>query len=286
MYGPSVSNTTPTELRQAMDHSVRDFTNVIVDRAPLFRHMYRLPTESLSLYNQHMSRTSSLYALQRIDFRSHEISVRQHQISAILEESERVGRAQAHVDQAQSELVAARAKTHAAEQEVASQKAKIDRNQNALYGGSVQNPKELRDLQLESQSLQRHLDTLEDQLLEWMLQLEEVEGKYQGAREDLDVAVSETQAQHKDLLEERQRLEAEVERLMAEREAALASVGPEELAQYEKIKQNVGPMAMALLDEGACSACGLALPGSEEQRVRGGDELVRCRQCGRILYAG
>ena len=44
--------------------------------------------------------------------------------------------------------------------------------------------------------------------------------------------------------------------------------------------------AFALVDEGTCSACGLALPGSEQQKVRSGDELVLCRQCGRILYAG
>ena len=228
-----------------------------------------------------MSRASSLYALQKIDLRLHEIDSRQDEISAILAESERVSQAQADVDQAQSELVGARAETHAAEQEVASQKAKIDRNQKSLYGGSVQNPKELEDLQLESQSLLRHLTTLEDQLLEWMLRLEETEARYEGAKSELEAALAETAAQHKDLLDERQKLGAEVERL-----TALASVGADELALYGKIKQNVGPMAMALVDEGVCTACGLALPGSEQQKVRSGDDLILCRQCGRILYAG
>lgn len=216
----------------------------------------------------------------------HEIESRQEAISAILAESERVSLAQAEVDQAQSELVGTRAETHAAEQEVASQKAKIERNQKSLYGGSIQNPKELEDLQLESQSLQRHLTTLEDGLLEWMLRLEEAEGKYDQAKSELEAALAETETQHKDLLDERQKLGAEVERLTTEREAALASVGADELALYEKIKQNVGPMAMALVDDGVCSACGLALPGSEEQKVRSGDDLILCRQCGRILYAG
>jgi hypothetical protein len=233
-----------------------------------------------------MSRTSSLYALQRIDLRLHEIDARQEEISSILAQSERVSRAQADVEQAQSELVGTRAETHAAEQEVESQKAKIDRNQKSLYGGSVQNPKELEDLQLESQSLLRHLATLEDQLLEWMLQLEEAEGRYDGAKAELEAALAETAAQHKDLLDERQKLGAEIERLTTEREAALASVGSDELALYEKIKQNVGPMAMALVDDGVCSACGLALPGSEQQKVRSGGDLILCRQCGRILYAG
>jgi len=172
-----------------------------------------------------MSRTSSLYALQRIDLRLHEIDARQEEISSILAQSERVSRAQADVEQAQSELVGTRAETHAAEQEVESQKAKIDRNQKSLYGGSVQNPKELEDLQLESQSLLRHLATLEDQLLEWMLQLEEAEGRYDGAKAELEAALAETAAQHKDLLDERQKLGAEIERLTTEREAALASVG-------------------------------------------------------------
>ncbi len=232
-----------------------------------------------------MSRASSLYALQRIDLRLHEVDSRQEQIVATLAESERVSQAQADVDQAQAELVGVRAETHAAEQEAASQKAKIDRNQQALYGGSVHNPKELEDLQLEALSLQRHLETLEDQLLEWMLQLEEAEGQYDHAKSELEAAVAETQAQNKDLLDEREKLDAEVERLTGEREAALASVGAAELALYEKIKQNVGPTALALVDEGTCSVCGLALPGSEQQKVRG-EDLVLCRQCGRILYAG
>lgn len=233
-----------------------------------------------------MSRASSLYALQKIDLRLHSIDTRQDQITAVLAESDRVNLAQSAADQAQSELVGTRAETHAAEQEVAAQKAKIDRNQKALYGGSVQNPKELEDLQLESQALARHLATLEDQLLEWMMQLEESEASYQEAKAELEQAVVETEHQHRDLLDEREQLTAEVGRLTTEREAALASVGADELALYGKIKQNVGPTAMVLVDEGVCSACGLALPGSEQQKVRGGDELVLCRQCGRILYAG
>jgi predicted nucleic acid-binding Zn-ribbon protein len=248
--------------------------------------MYGLPSSLDHAYNLHMSRSSSLYALQRIDLRMHEIAARQDEISRILAQSERVGQAQERVDQSQSELVSARSETHAAEQAVEAQRSKIERNQKALYGGSVQNPKELEDLQMESQSLERHLATLEEGLLEWMVHLEDAEGSFESAKSDLELALAETQAEHQGLLDERERLEAEVDRLSTEREAALASVGAPELALYEEIKQNVGPMAVALVDEGACSACGLALPGSEQQKVGGGDELVRCRQCGRILYAG
>jgi predicted nucleic acid-binding Zn-ribbon protein len=240
----------------------------------------------LSLYNPAMSRASSLFTLQSLDQRLDAIALRLQAIEQALGGSERLTVAKQHQDVVQAELVSSRSETHAADQAVESHKEKIARNQQALYGGSVTNPKELEDLQRESRALQAHLQTLEERLLEAMVRLDDTEAAYDAAKAEFELAEADTHAEHRHLIEERDQLTSEGDRLAVEREAALASVGAPELALYDEIKQNVGPMVVALVEDGACSACGLGLPDSQGQTVRRGTELVRCYQCGRILYAG
>ncbi len=233
-----------------------------------------------------MSRASSLFNLQNIDQRLDAIERRRQAIEQELGDSERLAATKQRLAQVQADLVTTRSETHAADQAAEAQKDKIARNQQALYGGNVQNPKELEDLQRESGALQGHLETLEERLLEAMVKLEDTEAEYEFAKTEFELAEADAHAEHRHLIDERDRLQTENDRLMVEREAALASVGADELAQYDEIKQNVGLMVVALVEDGACSACGLALPDSQNQTVGHGTELVRCHQCGRILYAG
>lgn len=233
-----------------------------------------------------MSQASQLYRFQQIEIRGSQIVERKAEIARVLADAAPVRTAQAATQAAQDRLVQARSENGASEQAVQSQQDKIARTEQALYGGSVQNPKELQDLQQEAISLKKHLKTLEDRLLETMLELDEAETGFESAGAALELAEADAAAQHQGLQVELKDLEAEDDRLQAEREACLASIGGEELALYEKIKQNLGPIVLALVEDDACSACGVVLPASQRPLVRGGTELVRCSQCGRILYSG
>ncbi len=233
-----------------------------------------------------MSRVSSLYRLQELDLqisRSHE---RIAEIDVLLADDEEVTTARADFESKEEQLAEARAANSKADHEVESQRAKIENTQKALYGGSVTNPKELEDLQLESESLKRYLDTLEDRLLEEMVALEEAELKHAQASQKLTELVARKSGENELMTADRLDLLSTIERTETEREAALSNISAEDLKTYEKFRRRFDGVALARLTSGNCGVCGVDLARSKEQEIRGGNTLVYCDQCGRILYAG
>ena len=233
-----------------------------------------------------MSRVSSLFRLQELDLqisRSHE---RIAEIDVLLADDEEVTMAREDFEIKEGQLAEAKSANSSAEHEVESQRTKIENTQKALYGGSVTNPKELEDLQLESESLKRYLNTLEDRLLEEMVALEEAELKHAQASQKLTELVARKSGENELMTADRLDLLSTIERTTTEREAALSNISADDLKTYEKFRRRFDGIALALLASGNCGVCGVDLARSKEQEIRGGNTLVYCDQCGRILYAG
>jgi predicted nucleic acid-binding Zn-ribbon protein len=87
-------------------------------------------------------------------------------------------------------------------------------------------------------------------------------------------------------IREKRELEAENNRLEGDREGVLASVPEDDLEIYKKLRQRYTGRVVALVEEGNCSLCGLSIPGSLQQTIKSGTELIQCGQCARVLYAG
>jgi predicted nucleic acid-binding Zn-ribbon protein len=183
-------------------------------------------------------------------------------------------------------LSEARSANSSAEHAVGSQRDKIAQTDKALYSGSVTNPKELQDLQMESESLHRYLETLEDRYLEAMVVLEQAENAHLEATEALDVLQQRKARQHSQLTAEKEELIGNIARLDEERQAATVDVNDEDYALYDELQVRLSGKVLALLSDGVCSACGVELARSRQQEVASGSDLVRCSQCSRILYAG
>ena len=233
-----------------------------------------------------MSRVSNLFRLQEIDLELVDSQARIEQIDLILGQDEEVRQAESLLEEREGALTEARSANSSADHAVASQRDKIAQTDKALYGGSVTNPKELQDLQMESESLHRYLETLEDRYLEAMVSLEQAENAHLEATEALDVLQQRKARQHNQLTAEKEDLIGNIARLDEERQAATVDVTDEDYALYDDLRGRLGGKAMALLSDGVCSACGVELARSKQQEVTGGSELVRCSQCSRILYAG
>lgn len=237
-------------------------------------------------YNRSMSRASSLYRLQELDLELEASKNRIQSIEAELADDEALGKAQKAVDAGEEALVTARSANLAAEHAFASQQEKIKATESRLYGGTVTNPKELQDLQLESEALKRYLETLEERLLEAMLDLDEAQKNAEQARQSLTAVEArqiETTAQ---LRGELSSFKEKVGRLKVEREAAFGDVDQDDLKIYEHLRGYVGEHAVVLMRSGSCSACGVDLGQSQQQEVRNNEVPFACPQCGRILYAG
>ena len=139
---------------------------------------------------------------------------------------------------------------------------------------------------MESESLKRYLVTLEDQLLDSMVELEQIEREHHQALVDFELKEAKQIATHADLVEEKEEASSQLVRLETEREAALVGISAEDLVEYDKLRARLGGVALAIVVDGSCEACGLSQAASIQQTIRSGAELVKCSQCNRILYAG
>jgi predicted nucleic acid-binding Zn-ribbon protein len=233
-----------------------------------------------------MSRVSSLYRLQSIDHELDRSHTRLRETETSLKDADAVVGCRRTLAEAEARLQAARAAAKTAEYNAAAHQAKLEEAQKGLYDGSVRNPKELQDLQTEVESLDRYRPILEDRLLDAMVEVEQAELGREAANQELARIEALEASKNADLLEEQKQLLGMIERLEAEREAAVGDVPKEDLDLYAHLRDSRGGVAVALLQEDSCGACGLIQANSTRQTIRMGAELTRCRQCGRILYAG
>ena len=237
-------------------------------------------------YNLYVSRVSGLYRLQEIDLELDKLNVRLDEIEAILQDSSEIQRLQGELARSEAEFRSRSNAAQSAEHAVASQRSKIASNESKLYGGQVQNPKELQDLQAEQESLKRHLETLEDRLLEEMLAQDEAEQIHSGLEHKLEQAQAARSATQTELADEQAQVRQKQQDLMSAREAAANTIAQDDLDTYQRLRERLNGVAIATLKDDSCSECGLTLSAATQQAARSGNELVKCSQCRRLLYGG
>ena len=76
---------------------------------------------------------------------------------------------------------------------------------------------------------------------------------------------------------------AQLQQLRAGTEKAAQTVDPALLERYRAIKQHCTP-PMAKLVAGQCAGCFMALPSATLLKLKEGDGIVECDNCGRIIY--
>ncbi|HLE73228.1 MAG TPA: hypothetical protein VI688_03180 [Anaerolineales bacterium] len=233
-----------------------------------------------------MNQTFKLFRLQQIDSQLDKLSERLAEIGHLLSDDQVVREAKEAVAAAQSAVEAARRELQYSEEEAKAQQEKLKENQDSLYGGKVRNPKELQDLQLEADSLSRHLHDTEDKELGLMEGLEAQQASLQQAQENLEAALAQRAVEVRTLGSEQTELKAEEARLNAERETALSGIADDALELYDGLRKSKKGLAIAKVSNKTCTACGAELSSSLAEAARSPNALARCDSCKRILYSG
>jgi predicted nucleic acid-binding Zn-ribbon protein len=171
------------------------------------------------------------------------------------------------------------------EDEVASLDAKITELDRRLYSGTITAIRELQALQAEVESLKHRRSSVEDQVLEAMVeaepldaevaQLERERAELAGKRDALAAAVTEAEAV----------IDAELQSERERRDVAAAGLPADLMRLYEQLRAKLDGVGVAALVNGTCQGCHLTLPAVEVARIKrlSDEALVRCDQCGRIL---
>jgi predicted nucleic acid-binding Zn-ribbon protein len=233
-----------------------------------------------------MSESFKLFRLQQIDSELDKSFLRIKEIDRLLADDQQVRSSQLILDHAKKEQFEAEKRLRLAEQNVKEQRLKIERSQAALYGGKVTNPKELQDLQQESESLKKYLSSIEDQQLEAMLEMDEAEANFSEASEAHAATELQVAEQKDQLSVEKSELLLDIERQQNERNAASANIVPTEMGIYETLRKQKNGIAVARVLEKTCGACGSTLSAAVYSAAQVPSTITRCSTCGRILYTG
>jgi predicted nucleic acid-binding Zn-ribbon protein len=233
-----------------------------------------------------MSQISILYRLQQIDSQLDNAQTSLQNIERGLSDNSILITAQQSLDQAEQMHQTEIKRLRDAENKSYDISVKIELSESLLYGGKIQNPKELQDLQNEIASLKRLIITLEDHELEAMMAVEEAEANLTRTKEAMK-EIQAKQIQENSILNgEKTKLSGQIERLESERNATLPPLTAADLALYEQLRKARNGVAVVKITSRACGACGATLTAALIQSTQSTGQLVRCPMCGRILYPG
>jgi uncharacterized protein len=233
-----------------------------------------------------VTRVSNLFRLQALDSQIDARNARLAEIDKILSRHPELDQAIIEEAQTRDHQEACRLALRKAEEETRLQQQRIAETDKTLYGGSVRNPKELQDLQEEAASQRRYLATLEERQLQAMMAFEESEAAVGGAQRKREELERERAALAETLAAEQADVRTTVEKLEAQREAAVAPIASADLEIYLSLRKSKHGVAVVRMDAGACAGCGVSPSTSRADSARSGQEIVQCGNCGRILYLG
>lgn len=229
-----------------------------------------------------------LLALQSLDLRIQQLNHRRNNLPE-REAVETNAGARSELAQRRHVLEAQRTdlvrSQHRLEDEVAQVDQRATDHEAQLYGGGVTSPRELQAMQDDIEGLRRRQRTLEDKVLEVMEELEPVTAAL-GELDAADAGLgSEADALHAALSVAEADIAAELDAVTSERTPLVGAIDAGVLADYERLRAQLGGIAIARLEGGACGGCHLSLSAVELDRIRQlpAEERVTCEECGRLL---
>jgi hypothetical protein len=188
---------------------------------------------------------------------------------------------------AETELSDVKRELSRAETDVEQVVSRITRDESRLASGTGA-AKELEQLQHELVSLNNRRSELEEVELEIMMRVDSIKERIstlQGEEAALALEIANLEISKENVLTV---IGADLSAAARERAKTIASVSPELIALYEKIRAaNNGTGAAALIGN-QCKGCHLTLNTIELQRIAAlaEDEISRCEECRCILVRG
>ena len=231
-----------------------------------------------------MSKGKQLYELQEVDL---EIDAKRETLTQVmgrLGESEVLNETRLSLARDEEKLVELQRIQREVEREVEDLQAKAAVATDKLYGGTVKNPKELSSLQEQLSNFQRKIGEGDDKTLDIMSEVETAQKDVCIKRSEVAKIEEGWQAEQASLSQEQTELSATLSTLEQKRKELASKLDTVSLELYEDIRQKRQGRAVAKLERGMCQGCRIALPMSELQRARMGQELVQCGSCERVLY--
>ena len=136
----------------------------------------------------------------------------------------------------------------------------------------------------EIERYEKEIRKIEDAELELMDQTDKLKAAL-SVEEKKAVTVKESiSRQMADLEEKSKALETRLQELAKERADVAANIDEDLLGRFERLFASKGDAAIVAVEHGVCTGCHMKVTTQTAMRAKGGQEIINCDQCGRILY--
>jgi predicted nucleic acid-binding Zn-ribbon protein len=231
-----------------------------------------------------MNQISGFLRLQQIDTRLDQVKTRFNQINVLLEDDQKILQIVKQKEKVKQIIDSSTKQLELSEKAIQAHHIKIQQVEANLYSGNVKNPKELQDLQSEIDSLKRHYSSLENTQFQIMIGIEGDQKDYEFLSKNHALAEQDFNSKNLVLLDERNIILKEIERLESEKTAAEKSISAQDLSFYNELRLRKGGVAVSIMSDRVCNSCGATLTPAQEQAVKSPKNTIYCPSCGRMLY--
>lgn len=160
---------------------------------------------------------------------------------------------------------------------------KITKHKDQLY--QVKTNEQYRAMLKEIEGEEENIRTIEDRILEKMIESEDLQKQVKEAAGRLEAEKARVAAEKARLEAAAKAATEQRDRSARERQELAAGLNKDVLVHYERVRKGRGGMALAEVRQGKCMGCNVLLRPQLYYDVRAGEGLYECENCARILYS-
>jgi len=190
--------------------------------------------------------------------------------------------AQKALDDERQHLASNQAGRREIEKSLVEQQARLSKFKNQLM--EVKTNREYQAMQKEIEFAQHEIQKLEDRLLERMIEFDEVTRQVNAAENAFAEQKIAIEAEREELAAHLTEARAAMVRLAADRETLMPQLSRSVVAIFEKVMKYRGITAIATVEDGRCSVCGVRMRPQAYNDLRRNETIFQCESCQRILY--
>jgi predicted nucleic acid-binding Zn-ribbon protein len=136
----------------------------------------------------------------------------------------------------------------------------------------------------EIERYEKEIRKIEDAELELMDQTDKLKAALSVEEKKAVTVKDSISRQMADLEEKSKALETRLQELAKERADVAANIDEDLLGRFERLFASKGDAAIVAVEHGVCTGCHMKVTTQTAMRAKGGQEIISCDQCGRILY--
>jgi uncharacterized protein len=224
-----------------------------------------------------------LIRLQAIDLSIQELRARIDRFPGISKAlDEKLRSAQTAVGIAQEKAKSNQGTRKKLEGEITAAESKISKYRDQMM--AVKTNEEYRALQHEIEHAQQGIRKIEDEILNLMMEAEAGQSELKAAEAHLKEDQQKVHTERKQLEEENKRDLGALDAYLKERKEIDASVSPDLISRYERVRKLRGGIGVAAARNSVCEICQVRIRPQVFQEIRRNDQIIACDACQRILY--